>query len=81
MNRTYQNLKLLIEAGRYEVEDMYDKLDLFFAVGRISLDEYIELTGLIEPKPVEEPENIIEAEPVEEIKVESEEETEEALKA
>lgn len=49
MSRTYTNLKLLIEAGRYERNDMYDKLDLFFAVGRINSDEYIELTGLIEP--------------------------------
>lgn len=49
MNRTYENLKKLIEAGRYDMEDMYNKLDLFFAVGRINSIEYIELTGMIEP--------------------------------
>lgn len=47
---TYKNVKLLITAGRYEREDMYNKLDLFFAVGRISSGEYIELTGLIGPE-------------------------------
>lgn len=68
---TYKNLKLLIGAGRYEVDDMYNKLDLFLMVGRITVDEYIELTGMIEPEevpvepePEEEPaEELVEEEP------------------
>lgn len=44
---TYKMLKLLISKNRYTYEDMAHKLDLFFAMGRISEEEYIELTGLL----------------------------------
>lgn len=62
-NRTYSNCKLLITANRYTYNDMYAKLDLFLLMGRITEDEYIELTGMLvatepptEPEPVPEPE-------------------------
>lgn len=44
---TYTLCKRLIEAGR--TENMLNKLDIFFAVGRITDDEYIELTGMLIP--------------------------------
>ena len=56
--RTYKNCKLLIENNRYEYDDMYNKLDLFLMMNRITDDEYVELTGMLvdplpEPEPVE----------------------------
>lgn len=57
MNRTYENCKLLITAGRYAYEDMFNKLDLFLMMGRITEAEYVELTGLLtppEPEPAPE---------------------------
>ena len=59
MNRTYENCKLLITAGRYTYEDMFNKLDLFLMMGRVTEAEYVELTGLLtppEPEPTPEPE-------------------------
>lgn len=51
---TYRNCKTLITAGRYEYDSMFSMLDLFLMVGRITQEEYLELTGmLIKP---EEPE-------------------------
>ena len=44
---TYTLCKRLIEAGR--TNNMQEKLDVFFAVGRITNDEYIELTGMLIP--------------------------------
>ena len=44
---TYTLCKRLIEAGR--TDNMLNKLDVFFAVGRITDDEYIELTGMLLP--------------------------------
>lgn len=58
MNRTYENCKLLITAGRYTYEDMFNKLDLFLMMGRVTEAEYVELTGLLtppEPMPESEP--------------------------
>ncbi|MCB6610179.1 hypothetical protein V3C10_04380 [[Clostridium] symbiosum] len=57
MNRTYENCKLLITAGRYIYEDMFNKLDLFLMMGRVTEAEYVELTGLLTPpEPTPEPE-------------------------
>lgn len=39
----YNICKNLIEAGRYEKEDMSNKLDVFFTFDRITLEEYTEL--------------------------------------
>lgn len=57
---TYRNCKTLISAGRYTYDDMFSMLDLFMLVGRITQDEYIELTGMLVPPaepetPPEEP--------------------------
>lgn len=64
MNRTYENCKLLITAGRYTYEDMFNKLDLFLMIGRITEAEYVELTGLLTPP---EPEQTPEPEPTPEV--------------
>ena len=49
----YQLLKRMIVTGNYEKEDMQNKLDVFFAVNRITEEQYLELTELINPKQVE----------------------------
>lgn len=70
MNRTYENCKLLITAGRYTYEDMFNKLDLFLMMGRVTEAEYVELTGLPtppEPEPTPEPEPMPEPEPEPEV--------------
>ena len=59
-NTTYQYSRLIIEHNRYEYSDMFAKLDLFLLVGRITEEEYIELTGMLvapehEPEPTPEP--------------------------
>ena len=53
----YQLLKRMIVTGNYEKEDMQNKLDIFFAVNRITDEQYLELTELINSKSaeVEEP--------------------------
>ena len=45
--KTYAICKLLILNNRYTYEDMYDKLDLFLMLNRISYEEYVELTGML----------------------------------
>lgn len=42
----YRTLKRLIELGR--TEGLAEKLDIFFATGKLSEAEYTELTGLLE---------------------------------
>lgn len=49
---TYKLCKRLIEAGR--TDNMQDKLDVFFAVGRITDEQYIELTGMLADDPAEQ---------------------------
>lgn len=44
---TYRNCKKLIEAGRYEKEDMLNKLDVFLLGDRITQAEYEELVKII----------------------------------
>lgn len=44
---TYRNCKRLIEIGRYEKEDMLNKLDIFLLNNRINQEEYEELVGMI----------------------------------
>ena len=53
----YPLLKRMITTGNYEKEDMQNKLDIFFAVNRITEEQYLELTELINSKEaeVEEP--------------------------
>lgn len=45
----YGMLKNLIEAKRYEQEDMQNKLDVFFTFDRITAEQYAELNGMIAP--------------------------------
>ena len=53
--KTARLCKLLITNGRYEYDDMYAKLDLFLMLGRITEDEYVELTGmLVKPEEAED---------------------------
>ena len=49
----YQLLKRMIVTGNYEKDDMQNKLDVFFAVNRITEEQYLELTELINSKQVE----------------------------
>lgn len=49
---TYKLCKRLIEAGR--TDNMQDKLDVFFAVGRITDEQYLELTGMLTVDPAEQ---------------------------
>lgn len=72
MNRTYENCKLLITAGRYTYEDMFNKLDLFLMMGRVTEGEYVELTGLLTPP---EPEPTPESEPTDPVTPSEESET------
>lgn len=51
MSKTATLCKILITKNRYTYDDMYAKLDLFLLMGRITEDEYVELTGmLVEPE-------------------------------
>lgn len=44
---TYKNCKKLIENGRYEYEDMMNKLDVFLLGDRITQSEYEELVKMM----------------------------------
>lgn len=47
---TYKNCKKLIEAGRYEYEDMMNKLDVFLLGDRITQAQYEELVKMMDDK-------------------------------
>lgn len=47
---TYKLCKKMIINGNYTKEDMLNKLDVFFATGRLTEEEYKELVNLIEVK-------------------------------
>ena len=49
----YTLLKRMITTGNYEKDDMQNKLDVFFAVNRITEEQYLELTNLINSKEAE----------------------------
>jgi len=56
MNRTYQNLKRLIEAGRYTSDDMWYKLTLYHSLNLLTDDMYFELTDMLPmPEAPEDP--------------------------
>lgn len=44
---TYKNCKKLIEAGRYEYDDMVNKLDIFLIGDRITQVQYEELVQMM----------------------------------
>ena len=56
----YTLLKRMITTGNYEKEDMQNKLDIFFAVNRITEEQYLELTELINSKSAEAEEKPVE---------------------
>ncbi len=43
----YRTLKRMIERGR--TEGLGEKIDIFFAAGKLTEAEYRELTGMLEP--------------------------------
>lgn len=47
---TYRNCKKVIENGKYEKEDMLEKLDVFLMGNRITIEEYKELVAMLEVK-------------------------------
>lgn len=47
---TFMICKRVIEIGRYEKEDMLNKLDVFLLSDRLSQSEYEELVGLLNAK-------------------------------
>lgn len=48
MSALYRVMKRLIEAGK--TDGAQTKLDVFYAAGRLTEDEYKELTGLLNQK-------------------------------
>lgn len=48
----YNLIKNLINGGKYEKQDMLDKLDVFLMFDRITLEQYQELVELMENKEV-----------------------------
>lgn len=49
---TYEMCKTLIEKGRYEKEDMTQKLDIFLLGDRVTKEEYQELIAMMNPQVV-----------------------------
>lgn len=49
MNTIYELLNRMITTGNYTKGDMENKLDVFFAVNRITQDQYLELVNKINP--------------------------------
>ncbi|GAB6150197.1 hypothetical protein [Clostridium novyi] len=45
----YKLLKDLIEANYYEKEDMTNKLNVFYTFNQISVEQYAELMGKVNP--------------------------------
>ena len=52
----YKLMKRIIERGDYDKADVIDKLDTFYAAGRMSKTEYEELMGLVNPQATDESE-------------------------
>ena len=43
----YDNLKILIESGNYEKEDILKKLDIYLLLNRITTEQYQEIVELL----------------------------------
>lgn len=43
----YKLMKVIILRGGYDKQDIMDKLDAYLAFGRISLEQYNELAGMV----------------------------------
>ena len=44
----YQVLRRTIERGNFDLAEIQEKLDVFYAAGRITQDEYSELVGMLQ---------------------------------
>ncbi len=51
----YKALLKMIQAGEYVKDDMQNRLDIFFACGRITAEQYQELIGLMDGQPADQP--------------------------
>ncbi len=45
----YNVMKRIIERGGYDKADVMDKLDTFYAAGRMTTEQYNELTAMVNP--------------------------------
>lgn len=45
----YKLMKRIIERGDYDKDDVLDKLDTFYAAGRMTKEQYEELVALVNP--------------------------------
>lgn len=52
----YKTMKRIIERGGYDKADVMDKLDTFYAAGRMTKAEYEELMGMVNPAPADDTE-------------------------
>lgn len=52
----YVMLKRLIQKGNYDKQDIMNKLDTYFLMGRLTEDEYFELYNMVNPPEVFETE-------------------------
>ena len=43
----YRLMKRIIERGGYDRDDVMDKLDTYYASGRLSKEQYEELMGMV----------------------------------
>ena len=53
----YKLMKRIIERGGYDAADVMDKLDTYYASGRLTKEQYKELMALVNPQPAPEPES------------------------
>lgn len=47
----YKLMKRIIERGGYNIDDVMEKLDTFYAAGRMTKEQYEELMDMIHPAP------------------------------
>ena len=47
----YKLMKRIIERGGYDLDDVMEKLDTFYAAGRMTKEQYTELMGMINTVP------------------------------
>ena len=53
----YRLMKRIIERGGYDKADVMDKLDTYYASGRLTKEQYEELMAMVNPQPDPEPES------------------------
>lgn len=54
MNKTYQYLLIIVSSGKYSLDLLFSKIDLFLMLDRISEEEYLELFEKLSEKKNEE---------------------------